>query len=534
MPAKGRVRLTPDGQTAPAQAAPEDPRERAIEAMVSWCRDGVRPVWLVEGLAGAGKTGLASDVADRLSASVSCGWARPGLGAYAVTAAARNGRPALLLVDDAETRADVLDLLVAVSERGQQARMRVILTARDFGRWWTDLLARLSSREREDLTAGRTVLTRASATTAAGTAPSPREVAPREVGVGLADPRAGAVTTLATADAGSAAVLLRQAAVVVALSTRVGQLGPAAVRCALRDLFEGEEGYWRRTSAEVTAPGQPQPALRSALTSAAVLGADGLAEAATALRRVPALAVGAADRLARLAVWWHGRYARLGESSVSVARLPSWLADRMPAGTDRTGLSWTVAALDAERRATSTLHRMAMDAHRDVWPVAASRSVDIATREAATAHDSLRRAVAAVGPVDEALAWLTQELDLSEADLDALSEAIGYPARSLSRTAVVLARRLLAMASDGWASDGGRLGRRRAAGRAHRGTRRPVLRDRPVGRGPPAHRAGRGRLSHPGRAGSAAVPARPGQCGVEPRFLPGSTRRARGGAAARL
>jgi tetratricopeptide (TPR) repeat protein len=172
------------------------------------------------------------------------------------------------------------------------------------------------------------------------------------------------------------------------------------------------------------------------------------------LRRVPALAVGAADRLARLAVWWHGRYARLGESSVSVARLPSWLPSRLPAGTDRTGLSWTVAALDAERRATSTLHRMAVDAHRDVWPVAASRSVDIAAREAVTAHDSLRRAVAAVGPVDEALAWLTQELDLSDADLDVLSEAIGYPARSLGRTAVVLARRLLAMASDGLAADG--------------------------------------------------------------------------------
>jgi tetratricopeptide (TPR) repeat protein len=92
---------------------------------------------------------------------------------------------------------------------------------------------------------------------------------------------------------------------------------------------------------------------------------------------------------------------------------------------------------------------MAVTAHRDVWPLAASRSTDIATREAQAAHDALRRAVAAAGPVDEALAWLTQELDLSDDDLDALCEAIGYPSRELSRTAIVLARRLLAAAGDG-------------------------------------------------------------------------------------
>jgi hypothetical protein len=80
--------------------------------MVRWCHDGDRPLWLVEGASGAGKTRLVTDVADRLVADRwPCGWARPGLGAFAVTAAARNGRQALVLVDDAETRADVFDLL---------------------------------------------------------------------------------------------------------------------------------------------------------------------------------------------------------------------------------------------------------------------------------------------------------------------------------------------------------------------------------------------------------------------------------------
>src|SRR6185295_14568696 len=132
--------------------------------------------------------------------------------------------------------------------------------------------------------------------------------------------------------------------------------------------FEEEEGYWRRSAGEVVAPGQPSPALRSALATSAVVGTDGLADAATVLRRVPALAVGAADRLARLAVWWHSLYARVGDSAVPTPRLPAWLAERLPDGTDSTGMSWTVAALDAERRSTATLARLSLAAHRDVWP----------------------------------------------------------------------------------------------------------------------------------------------------------------------
>ncbi len=58
----------------------------------------------------------------------------------------------------------------------------------------------------------------------------------------------------------------------------------------------------------------------------------------------------------------------------------------------------------------------------------------------------MRRAVSAAAPVDEALAWLTQELELGPDDLEALGEAISYPTRSLTRTAIVLARRLLDVA----------------------------------------------------------------------------------------
>jgi tetratricopeptide (TPR) repeat protein len=433
VPARGRVRVTDQAEVS------LDPRERAIEAMETWCLEGDRPLWLVEGGAGAGKTQLANEVAIRMvSAGWPAGWARPGMGAYAVTTAVRNGRNALVLVDDAETRGDIVELLSAVANGGRPTGVRVIVAARDFGGWWQRVVDRFTPAEQDALNAGRTMMGGG-----AVSAPSARALALRESRGGI-DERGRAVNTLATADPATPTILLRQAAVVVALSTRVGQLGAAEVRAAQRDLFEEEEGYWRRTATEVANPGQPVPALRTALASAAIVGSDGLADAATVLRRVPALALGAADRLARLAVWWHGLYAKVGESAAPTPRLPSWLADRLPGGTDSTGISWAVAAMNAERRATSTLAQLSVDAHRDIWPTQARVAGD--TNEpspSGAAQIALRHAVAAAGPVDEALAWLTQELELEPAELEALSEAISYPTRSLSRTALVLARRLL-------------------------------------------------------------------------------------------
>src|SRR5687768_15869186 len=85
VPAKGRVRVGGAPEVF-GGGSPSDPRERAIAAMVTWCHEGDRPLWLIEGGPGAGKTRLAGEVADRLTAEGwPCGWARPGMAAYAAT-----------------------------------------------------------------------------------------------------------------------------------------------------------------------------------------------------------------------------------------------------------------------------------------------------------------------------------------------------------------------------------------------------------------------------------------------------------------
>jgi tetratricopeptide (TPR) repeat protein len=451
VPARGVVRVPgADGAATVAAGPGEESWLAAVTAIVDWCESDEGPLWLVEGPTGSGKTQLATEVANRLSAlGWPCGWARPGLGTYAVTAAARNGRRALVLVDDAETRADLGELLRTLANGGSPLPVRVVVLTRELGPWWQTTFDRLTAAEQAALAPATVVLGGGRKDE-----PSPRALALRSLDLVTTGSKAQTVAMLAAADPASGAVLLRQAALVVALSTRVGQLGPAEVRAALRDLFEEEEGYWRQAAAQVSTPGQPNPSLRSALAASAVAGADGLGDAATVLRRVPTLAVGAADRLARLAMWWHGLYSRTGNSSVATPQLPAWLADRLPDGTAASassGVSWTVAALDAERRATSTLARLTLSAHRDIWPHAARAAEGSGTgpdEQAAVAHDSLRRGVESASPVDEALAWLSQELELTEAEIDSLGDAIPYPSRPMARTAIVLARRLLESSDD--------------------------------------------------------------------------------------
>jgi tetratricopeptide (TPR) repeat protein len=432
--------VVPDLPSSSAASVPPppplDPFEAAIATMVDWCLYGDRPLWLVSGGPGVGKTRFVGMVAERLTREkVVTGWAVPGRAGLAVNTSV-GGRKTLVIVDDAETRADVGELLATVAGNAAAGTVKVIIIARDFGVWWTQQLSRLTPEEQEVLAYRRTMI-----------GPS-GEAGPAKLDLALrtaADRNeTGPLFTLATADPVSAGVLLRMAALVVALPTRVGQLRPAALRGAVRDLFGDEEGYWRRTAKEVSPIGVVQPALRAALVTSAIANADGLADAAQLLRRVPSLAVGAADRLARLAVWWHGLYGRLGAETLSRSpRLPGWLVDRVPddGGTDSSGLSWTVATFDTERKVTEMLAQLARDAHREVWPTKAP--LGTAVKGSTEVGRSLQRTVRSKAMVDEALAWLTHELELGSDELAALEEAMHHPSHSLPRTAVVLLNRLL-------------------------------------------------------------------------------------------
>jgi hypothetical protein len=99
----------------------------------------------VTGNAGTGKTRLAVQVARRLArySEWEPVWVRPGMAGLAIPAAAGRGRPVLVILDDAANDVDgTVDVLTALAATPADAAVRVLLLARDSGRWWAEVLNR--------------------------------------------------------------------------------------------------------------------------------------------------------------------------------------------------------------------------------------------------------------------------------------------------------------------------------------------------------------------------------------------------------
>jgi DNA polymerase III delta prime subunit len=117
-------------------------RDREVARLKEWCEDeGSVPVRMLTGAGGVGKTRLAEHAMGVLRrAGWECSAVDEGLEAGAWEAA-RDGtaRRVLLVVDYAETRTGLADLLRSVAREPVKSRVRVLLVARDAGEWWDAL-----------------------------------------------------------------------------------------------------------------------------------------------------------------------------------------------------------------------------------------------------------------------------------------------------------------------------------------------------------------------------------------------------------
>ena len=115
-------------------------RKRELTSLLAWCEDGrARGLRLVTGPGGVGKTRLSAELGARLT---SRGWRCLRVGDDQETsalAAARRGwpSPVLLVVDYAETRLALAELLRAVAS--DAGPVRVLMLARSAGEWWDRL-----------------------------------------------------------------------------------------------------------------------------------------------------------------------------------------------------------------------------------------------------------------------------------------------------------------------------------------------------------------------------------------------------------
>lgn len=113
-------------------------RERELAELRAWCAGDARPVRLLVGAGGIGKTRLVRRLAAELAGQGwECRFVRQGREAQIVDLALEaTSAPVLLVVDYAESATGLARMLEAVIRAPGGARLRVLLVARGIGEWW--------------------------------------------------------------------------------------------------------------------------------------------------------------------------------------------------------------------------------------------------------------------------------------------------------------------------------------------------------------------------------------------------------------
>lgn len=122
-------------------------REAERAELRRWCQGDKPSVRLIVGAGGVGKTRLALYLGEYLQGLKPIGWSVTVIGAGreadALETLPTTRRPMLLIVDYAETRTGLVELLRSVAGHG--GRIRVLLIARSAGDWWRKLGADISA-----------------------------------------------------------------------------------------------------------------------------------------------------------------------------------------------------------------------------------------------------------------------------------------------------------------------------------------------------------------------------------------------------
>jgi tetratricopeptide (TPR) repeat protein len=283
-------------------------RTAELASLIGWC-SGPETVAarLVSGPRGVGKTRLAREVAHELAHA---GWTCldvPDGAEPAALAAVPDGAPALLLIDDAETRGPALADLLRAAARHRAGALRVLLVARGVGQWFSRLTG-------ADLTV-RALLEPARAGDDLGAEVFPGQVDARLVAafvepyaraLGIAPPR---VAVASVVGGGARMLDLHAAALCAVLRAQVRQRSgvlPVDVSDALDELLEHERWTWFRSAEEAGVLGEPGflPEAMDGLVAAATLTGVRTADAAERLVRrvatvVPGVRPGAEADVAR-------------------------------------------------------------------------------------------------------------------------------------------------------------------------------------------------------------------------------------------
>jgi tetratricopeptide (TPR) repeat protein len=437
---------------ADRQVVPFVGRRRELADLLAWCHDpNSSPMRLVVGPGGVGKTRLAGELMARLGES---GWwckqVGIGLEAGAVDTARQSTRHSVLLVVDyAETRSGLPDLLRAIADVRGRSAVRVLLLARGVGEWW-DRLAAEEPALRSLVDAAGPVTVGAELAERLTNSQVIDEAVPAFADwLAVAMPRAVAVD----APSGDVPVLvLHAASLVVVLSerdrARGGQVpaGRLAVDSGvLGQLLGHEERLWQHSRKAHSLAGLSAASGREAVALACLLTPADLAEAAVLLRRIPELADSSEAVRRDAARWLRQLYPPQSPGTWWGSLAPDLVAEHLVSLVLEESPDLAEAYL-AGLGQGSAIGALTVLARASQNHPAAAKALDRALRADLDnlGVAAVEVALQTVGVVPEVLAGVVQDISVPISILTRIERAIPYPTVVLAAADLALTRRIVA------------------------------------------------------------------------------------------
>jgi len=360
-------------------------------------------------------------------------------------------RSCLLVVDYAETRSELADLLddVAADEDGPELRVVLLARSAGDGEWWRRLLGNT-----EELTAAlleASLPVRLGPIHAVGGMQEVFDHAVTAFSEKLKVDRPNARLVLSDPDP---VVLVVHAAALLAVADYAAGVGPRHQAVSgsevLDALLRHEAHYWERTARSLGLD-LDLSVLRRAVAAGYLIGADSETAARALLACIPDLEL--AERRGRVARWLHDLYP---PDEVDVQQ-GDWLGPLQP---DRLAEQLVVEELTGQReliprlftgldegraaRALTVLGRAALTQDAAVGLLRRALTADLER----LAEPALSVAVATNPLIGELLSQLINDQPIPQEALTRVAEAIPYPSLVLAETAAAVLQRLASGSAD--------------------------------------------------------------------------------------